>query len=123
MPMPTWRSEHGSFNTGKGDPAPKPPQGLWFAHYKLGPAVDAAGMLADGRQFTGVDDFKQLIAADPRTLARAFTAHMIRYATGADISYADRRTIDGILDTTAPTQYGLRSILHAIAASPLISRP
>jgi hypothetical protein len=110
-------------STGKGDPAPKPPQGLWFAHYKLGPTVDASGTLADGRPFAGVDELKQLIAADPRTLVRAFTAHMIRYATGADISYADRRTIDGILDATAPTQYGLRSILHAIAASPLITRP
>jgi hypothetical protein len=110
-------------STGKGDPAPKPPEGLWFAHYKLGPAVDASGMLADGRPFTGVADMKRLIAADPRSLARAFTAHMIRYATGANITYADRRAIEGILDTAAPTQYGLRSLIHAIAASPLLLRP
>jgi mono/diheme cytochrome c family protein len=108
-------------STGKGDPAPKPPAGLWFAHYKLGPTVDASGMLADGRPFAGVDDLKAMLAADPRPLARAFAAHMIRYATAADISYADRRTIEHILDAAAPTQYGLRSLIHAIAASPLVA--
>ena len=104
-------------STGTGDPAPKPESGLWLVNYRLGPAVDASGTLADGRAFTGVDDLKKLVAADPRRLARAFTAHMIRYATGADISYADRRTIEAILDATAPREYRLRSIIHAIAAS------
>ncbi len=110
-------------STGTGDPAPEPPAGLWFARYKLGPAVDASGTLADGRPFAGADDFKRVIAAEPRLLARAFTAHMIRYATGADISYADRREIEAILVTAAPTQFGLRSLIHAIAASPLMTRP
>ena len=110
-------------STGQGDPAPKPPAGLWFAHYKIGRAVDAAGTLADGRPFAGVDEFKQAIAAEPRSLARSFTAHLIRYATGADISYADRREIEAILVTAAPTQFGLRSLIHAMAASPLMTRP
>ena len=110
-------------STGKGDPAPKPPDGLWFAHYRLGPTVDASAALADGRPFGGVDDLKKLIADDPQPLARAFTAHMIRYATGADLSYADRRTIEQILDATAPAQYGLRSLIHEIAASPLVADP
>lgn len=102
-------------STGGGDPAPPPPQGLWFAHYRLGPAVDPSGTLANGRPFTGIDELKQIVAADPRPLARAFTAHMIRYASGTDLTYADRRTIEGILDATAPTQHGLRSLIHAIA--------
>jgi hypothetical protein len=103
-------------STGRGDPAPRNPFGLWSARYRLGPPVDASGSFADGRRFAGVGDMKRILAADPRSLARAFTAHMIRYATGADITYADRRTIEGILDSTAPTRHGLRSILHAIAA-------
>jgi hypothetical protein len=110
-------------STGKGDPAPKPAEGLWFARYRLGPPVDASGTLADGRPFAGVDELKRFIAADSRALARAFTSHMIRYATGADITYADRRAIEAILDTAAPTQYGLRSLIHAIAVSPLVLHP
>ena len=107
-------------STGKGDPAPKAPQGLWFTNYRLGPAVDASGTLIDGRPFTGVDELKRLIAADPRSLARAFVSHMARYATGADITYADRRTIERIVASAAPTQYGVRSLMHALAESPLV---
>jgi hypothetical protein len=110
-------------STGQGDPAPEPPAGLWFARYKLGPAVDASGRLADGRPFAGVAELKQVIAAEPRSLARAFTAHLVRYATGADIGYADRRGIEAILDTAAPMQFGLRSLIHALAASPFMTRP
>jgi hypothetical protein len=108
-------------STGAGDPVPQRPDALWFASYRLGPPVDASGELADGRPFTGVADLKRLLGAEPRPLARAFTAHMIRYATGADIAYADRRTIEAILDRAEPKQYGLRSLIHAIAASPLVS--
>jgi hypothetical protein len=107
-------------STGAGDPVPHRPDALWFASYRLGPPVDASGTLADGRPFTDVADLKRLLAADPRPLARAFTAHMIRYATGADISYADRRMIEAILDQAESQQYGLRSLIHAIAASPLV---
>ena len=108
-------------STGVGDPVPQRPDALWFASYRLGPPVDASGTLADGRSFTGVADLKRLLAAEPRPLARAFTAHLIRYATGADITYADRRIIEAILDRAEPKQYGLRSLIHAIAASPLVS--
>ncbi|MCE9630439.1 MAG: DUF1592 domain-containing protein [Planctomycetia bacterium] len=108
-------------STGQGDPAPLPPQGLWFARYRLGPKVDASGGLTDGRAFAGVDDLKRLLTDDARPLARAFTAHMVRYASGADLSYADRRLIERILDTAAPTNYGLRSLIHAIAETPLLS--
>jgi hypothetical protein len=107
-------------SNGKGDPIPAEVPTLWHARYKLGPAVDPSGEFADGRSFVGVDEMKQLLAADPRPLARAFTAHMVRYATGADLSYSDRRTIEQILDSSAPAQFGLRSIIQAIAASPFM---
>ncbi|MEX0669460.1 MAG: DUF1585 domain-containing protein [Pirellulales bacterium] len=48
--------------------------------------------------------------------------HPIRSATGADLTYADRRTIEQILETGALTQSGLRSLIHAIAASPLVKQ-
>ena len=60
------------------------------------------------------------LAADPAMLARAFVGHMARYATGTDLSYADRRAVDEIVAAAAPTQYGVRSLIHAIAASPLL---
>ena len=110
-------------STGKGDPAPANAATLWYVNYRLGPAVDPSGALADGRPFSGIDELRHVIAAEPRKLARAFVGHMARYATGAELTYADRRTIDRIVDAAAPTQYGIRSLIHAIAASPLLQGP
>lgn len=108
-------------STDKGDPAPEAAQKQWEARYRLGPAVDASGELAAGRRLAGIDELGPLLAADPARLARGFVSHMARYATGADLSYADRRAVEEIVASAAPTQYGVRSLIHAIAASPLLS--
>lgn len=107
-------------STSQGDPTPAAVRERWMARYRLGPAVDSSGQLPDGRSFADVRGLKTLLAEDSRQLARAFAAHMTRYATGADLSYADRRTIDDIVESTADAQYGIRSLIHAIAASPLL---
>ena len=60
-----------------------------------------------------------MIAADDEKLARAFVAHLARYATGTEISYADRAEIRRIVAQTKTNGYGLRSLLHALAQSPL----
>jgi hypothetical protein len=104
---------------GKGDPAPAAAQELLWASYQLGPKVDASGSLPNGKAFTGIDDFTELLAAHPKGLAKAFVGHLARYATGADISYADRETIDEIVAATAGSEYGIRSLIHAFAASRL----
>ena len=80
-------------------------------------------MLFRSRRFSGIDELKSLLAAEPRPLARAFTAHLTRYATGANIGYADRRAIAAVVESTAPTQFGVRSLIHALAASPLMLPP
>ena len=104
---------------GKGDPAPAAAQELLWASYQLGPKVDASGSLPNGKAFTGIDDLSQLLAAHPKGLAKAFVGHLARYATGADVSYADRVTIDEIVAATAGSDYGVRSLIHAFAASRL----
>jgi mono/diheme cytochrome c family protein len=108
-------------STSRGDPVSEEVAKRWRARYRIGPAVDASGQLADGRSYRGIDDLRKLLAADERGLARAFTGHMVRYATGADLTYADRRTIDGIVESTVASGYGVRSLIHAIAASSLVT--
>ena len=107
-------------STSKGEPVSEEIAKRWRARYRIGPEVDASGELADGRSYEGIDDLKKLLAADERGLARAFAGHMVRYATGADLTYADRRTIDGIVESTAASGYGVRSLIHAIATSRLL---
>jgi hypothetical protein len=108
-------------STGQGLLPPEHGKTLWRVRYRLGPPVDSTGQLADGRSFDGVQPLKQLLADNPERLARAFIAHLIRYATGAEISFADRRAINAIVEATAGSQYGLRSLIHTLAIHPLIT--
>jgi hypothetical protein len=110
-------------STGAGGPPPRDALAYGKPRYRIGPAVDSSGELADGRRFTGIDELKRLIAADDERLARAFVVQLSRYATGADVRFADRKTIENILAATRPSGYGVRSLIHAVADSPLLRRP
>ena len=105
---------------GPGDLPPERSQVPWPVTYRLGPAVDASGRLADGREFDGVGELRRQLANDPRRLARGFLEHLVCYATGAEVGYADRQSVSAILDAAEESGYGLRELIHALAASPLV---
>jgi hypothetical protein len=107
-------------SNGKGEEPPEKGKQPWRVNYKVGPTVDPSGIMPDGRTFSGPQDLSQLLCSDPARIARAFVSQLARYATGADLSYSDRRVIDGIVVSTAGKQYGLRHLVHALAESPLI---
>jgi hypothetical protein len=86
----------------------------------LGPAVDASGTLADGRSFTGPEGLVELLAADSERLAESFVAHLSRYATGADVGYADRAEIRRIVAAARHGDFGLRTLVHGVARSRLL---
>ena len=50
-------------------------------------------------------------------------AHLSRYATGTEVNYADRAEIRRIVEQTKANHYGLRSLIHALAQSPLFLPP
>jgi mono/diheme cytochrome c family protein len=106
-------------SNGKGDQPPEKGRTDWRVEYKLGPVVDASGELRDGRAFRTVSEFVELLAADDEKLARAFVAHQARYATGSEVSFADRDDIRRIVAQAKERGYGLRSLIHGLAQSPL----
>jgi len=106
-------------SNGKGDQPPEKGRTDWRVEYKLGPVVDASGELRDGRAFRTVSEFVELLAADDEKLARAFVAHQVRYATGSEVSFADRAAIRRIVAQAKDRGYGLRSLIHELAQSPL----
>ena len=95
---------------------PKPPPTKWLD----GPDVDAADRLPDGRAFDGVAEFKSLLLEDRRAIAAGLLDKLIAYATGAGVAFADRPARDAILDACAP-EYGVRSMILELAASPLMA--
>jgi len=116
-PIGGWRERYRS--EGKGDPVTEPLFDGRKARFRLAAAVDASGTLADGRSFGDFEAFRQLLVADPERLARAFTTQMVMYATGAEPSFTDRAEIERIVQATAADGHGIRSLMHAIAASRL----
>ena len=106
-------------SNGAGDEPPEKGRVPWRVAYKLGPKVDPSGELRGGRRFSGPGDLAEILAADPEKLARAFVAHLSRYATGTEVTYADRAEIQRIVGSAAGTGYGLKSLIQALARSPI----
>ena len=87
--------------------------------YYHGLKVEPADVLPDGRRFANIDEFKQLLLADKDQLARALTAKLLIYATGAAPSSTDEPQIKAIVAKVREKNYGLRSLIHEIVASEL----
>ena len=87
--------------------------------YGVGRPVDSGDVLPDGRKFATVEEFKALLLADPEQIARAFTEKLVIYATGHPVGYGDHKTVETILNDAKKSDYGLRSLVHAVVASEL----
>jgi len=106
---------------GAGDPAPRgsidPFLGIEF---KLGPAVDAGGVLPDGRTFGGIQEFQDLIAADPGRLLTNLARQLAVYGTGHDVSFTDREQIAAAVDVTRRQGGGIRTLILEITQGRLL---
>jgi hypothetical protein len=88
-------------------------------HYLQGPKVDPTDVLADGRKFRDIDEFKRLLLADKDQVARNLTERLVTYATGAAAQAGDQKEIEAILREAREKDYGLRSLVHAVVQSRL----
>jgi len=88
---------------------------IW--EYRLGPAVDASGRLADGQEFENIDEFKRLLRQREEQVARNVTRNLLIYATGGGIQFADRDVVEKILARLKSQGGGLRTLVHEIVQS------
>lgn len=87
--------------------------------YGLGREVEAGDELPDGREFADLAEFKRLLLANPEQIARCVTEKLVTYATGQPVGYGDHLTVDRIVAEAKTSDYGLRSLVHAVVASEL----
>lgn len=92
------------------------PSGRYY-QYRLGPAVDASGELADGTKFAGIEDFKKQLLARQNQVLRAVAEKLVVYSTGAGISFADRQEIEAITTRAHKNGGGLRTLLTEVVES------
>jgi hypothetical protein len=115
--MGAWRDRYRS--VGEGDATTGIGHNGQRYRYKLGPPVDAAGTLADGREFCNVRELKQCLLRDTEQVARNLLQQFAVYATGAPIRFSDRPAIEAVLARTKPEGYRVRSLVHEIVQSDL----
>lgn len=85
--------------------------------YKHGPPVDAGDVLPDGRRFRNIDEYRSLLLSDKDQLARALAEKLLTYATGAAPTTADRPEVAAIVEAVRGSEYGFRSLVHAVVQS------
>jgi len=90
--------------------------------YGLGPSIESADVLPDGRPFVDIGEFKKLLLSNPEQIARCFTEKLLTYATGQPVGLNDRRVVDQILADTQASDHGVRSLVHAVVASDIFRR-
>ncbi len=119
--MGQWRDHYRSLGEGSQRIEGIGRSGNEFVHY-IGQPVDASGHLYEGGEFGDIIEFKKMLLEDKETIARNLVEQLVIYATGAPVRFADRDEVDAILEETKESEYGTRSIIHAIVQSPLFLR-
>ncbi|MBL8825433.1 MAG: DUF1592 domain-containing protein [Planctomycetaceae bacterium] len=79
--------------------------------------VELGGETHDGKKFQNIEEYKQILLADPDQLARNLTEKLLIYATGADIQFADRAVVEEIVNNIRTKNYGLRTLVHEVVQS------
>lgn len=90
-------------------------RGKWWD----GPSVDPSFVTPDGQAFADIDEFKQILLNNPEKIAHNLIEKCIIFSTGASIEFADRRDMEVILEKIKSSNYGFRSLIHAVVQSPV----
>jgi mono/diheme cytochrome c family protein len=80
-------------------------------------AIDASGILPDGREFRGPADFTSLVVGDKDKFAEAVAEKMLTYALGRGLERYDRRTVREIARKSAGGGYRFSSMVLEIVKS------
>lgn len=87
--------------------------------YKLGPPVDAAGELPDGRKFSHLADLQKLLLSDQDQVARCVMEKLLTFATGRPMGFSDRAEIDRLVAASKARGHAMRDLIHAVVQSPV----
>jgi len=102
------------------------PVGRWRTHYPVydkdgkrndGIKIDATGTLIDGTSLTHINDLKASIVADMEDFVSCLGEKILTYATGRELSYADRFEINMIAKKSLESGHGFRDYFIELVKS------
>ncbi|MEM7602429.1 MAG: DUF1592 domain-containing protein, partial [Verrucomicrobiota bacterium] len=87
-------------------------------HIKVGLPVDDSGTFQQS-DFQDIRSFKNLLTKEDRQIAKNLLDRLLIHSTGAIGTYSDRKVIEALLDDTAASGYGLRSLILSLLETPM----
>ena len=95
--------------------------GRWREKNDQGLAIDSAGKLPDGKEFSTPAELKRLLAKREADLARNLTARLMAYALGRQLEGYDDVVIDQLMVKIAADNYRVRTIITEVITSYLFT--
>jgi hypothetical protein len=95
--------------------------GRWREKNDEGLAIDSAGKLPNGKDFSSPAELKGLLAQKEADLARNFTQRLMAYALGRQLEGYDQIVVDRLLAEIAKDGYRTRSIISEVITSYLFT--
>ncbi|HJN44717.1 MAG TPA: DUF1588 domain-containing protein [Vicinamibacterales bacterium] len=93
------------------------------APYTEGAPVDASGVTPQGGAFSWIDEYKRLlIDSELDQVARHLASQFLVLSTGAEIEFADRDTVERIIDDGRSDGHPIRTMIHRVVESDLFRR-
>ena len=89
--------------------------------YFVNEAIDSSGQLADGKSFQDLNELRQLLLNDTRSMARNVLQRLTVYATGTPVRFSERTEIGAILDRCEQDGYRLGDLLTELIVSPMVT--
>jgi hypothetical protein len=74
--------------------------------------------MSDGQVFKGAATFKTILLSQKNLVAQSVAKMLLTYATGAPVTFADRDSIVACVEETSESDYGFRSLIHAVVDTP-----
>ena len=95
--------------------------GRWREKNDQGLAIDSAGKLPDGKEFSTPAELKDLLAQREADLARNLTERLMAYALGRQLEGYDDVVIDRLMVNIAKDKYRVRTIITEVITSYLFT--
>ncbi len=80
-------------------------------------AIDASGVLPDGKSFKGVSELKKILKGREQDFAHCFAEMMLTYALGRGLERGDRCTVEDVTRQVVENKYTFSSVVLGVVKS------
>ena len=91
--------------------------GRWRDQYDNGRDVDPSGTLLRKYEFDNIVRFKKSLVTEHRRFAKAFTAHLLRFALSRELRPVDTLTVDTVVNKAEKERFSLKALIREVVQS------